>query len=368
MIFFYLKGLDKIGPLSIDELKKVEGLTPNTLVWNKTLAEWTKISDLEELHADIFGLVETITPPPIPQEIIDKENETVQEVKKQEKQKSKFSAIRISVSIIVILITLGISYKIFDNKVEKGKTDLKNKIELIFQGKITVCDGVNYQVVGTLKKLEKPINWRILKKDSIISALDIIEHVYDDQNLVSYERKKNQGVVEEFTLTSGGFTVYKISKEDNGFVIERNDAKDMIYKVGLYENKYGFSMPSNRPSIEECYSGALDYLTVKNKDGSYTANTYIKIQNFAELRNDLFYIENVKKPTYPYASHWLKDEGSVYNSQYEVYLKKDLKYYEIIKNTKETTKLLLICLFIGLLVGSLVAIVCNIAILKLAQL
>ncbi len=351
MNYFYLKGLDKIGPLSRDELKKVEGLTPNTLVWYETLAEWTKISDLVELNSDMFGTVKTIVPPPIPQEIIDKENETIQEVKKQEKQKSKFSAIRVSVSLVVILISLGISYKIFDNKVEKSKTELLDKIELIFQGKISVCDGVKYQIEGTLKKLGKPI----VKDDDIFNSFTLSEYI----------RKKNQGIVEEFTLSSGGFTVYQISKEDNGYVVERTDARDMIYKVGLYENRYGYSMPSNRPTVEKCYAGALDYLTIENNDGSYTANVFNKIQNFADLSSDLFYIANVRKPSNPYSDHWWQQNaGSVYTSQYAVYLKKDFKYYEIKPNKQATNKLLFSVLLIGIIVGVIFIIAFNLTLAK----
>ena len=48
MNYYYGKDEEKIGPLSLDELKKVD-IKDDTLVWHEGLKDWVKASELKEL-------------------------------------------------------------------------------------------------------------------------------------------------------------------------------------------------------------------------------------------------------------------------------------------------------------------------------
>ena len=50
MQYYYAKNEEKIGPLSLDELKKVD-IKDDTLVWHEGLDDWVKAEDLKELKS-----------------------------------------------------------------------------------------------------------------------------------------------------------------------------------------------------------------------------------------------------------------------------------------------------------------------------
>ena len=49
MSYYYAKNEEKIGPLSLDELKKIE-LKKDTLVWHEGLDDWVKAEEVKELR------------------------------------------------------------------------------------------------------------------------------------------------------------------------------------------------------------------------------------------------------------------------------------------------------------------------------
>lgn len=50
MQYYYAKNEEKIGPLSLDELKKVD-IKDDTLVWYEGLDDWVKAGELKELKS-----------------------------------------------------------------------------------------------------------------------------------------------------------------------------------------------------------------------------------------------------------------------------------------------------------------------------
>ncbi|MDR2232656.1 MAG: CD225/dispanin family protein [Tannerella sp.] len=58
--YYYLSGDQKMGPISLDALKRA-GISPSTMVWNNTLPDWVEARTLPEL-ADAF--VSASAPPP----------------------------------------------------------------------------------------------------------------------------------------------------------------------------------------------------------------------------------------------------------------------------------------------------------------
>ena len=136
MNYFYLDGLEKIGPLTIEELRKVS-LTDDTLIWFDSINNWTKLSDLLELKREIYGDEEERekTPPPIPQEIIEKQKLTIKEQEINDKRKTKFLIVQVGVSLLFFLITIFIINIIISNKEKASKKELTDKVEFVFQGK-----------------------------------------------------------------------------------------------------------------------------------------------------------------------------------------------------------------------------------------
>ena len=49
MNYYYAKNEEKIGPLSLDELKKID-LKKDTLVWYEGLDDWVKAEEIKELR------------------------------------------------------------------------------------------------------------------------------------------------------------------------------------------------------------------------------------------------------------------------------------------------------------------------------
>ena len=47
--YYYLKGIDKMGPYTLEELK-TRGLSNEILVWCEGMADWIKIKDLKEIQ------------------------------------------------------------------------------------------------------------------------------------------------------------------------------------------------------------------------------------------------------------------------------------------------------------------------------
>jgi uncharacterized membrane protein YhaH (DUF805 family) len=59
--YYYLSGSDRVGPVTLEELKLVKGLTSETLLWYEGLVSWLRAGDISEL-SDVL----TSVPPPVP--------------------------------------------------------------------------------------------------------------------------------------------------------------------------------------------------------------------------------------------------------------------------------------------------------------
>jgi uncharacterized membrane protein YhaH (DUF805 family) len=51
--YYYSNGKDRVGPVTLSELKSVRGLSPETLVWYEGLSTWLRAGDIAEL-SDVF--------------------------------------------------------------------------------------------------------------------------------------------------------------------------------------------------------------------------------------------------------------------------------------------------------------------------
>ncbi|MDR3194630.1 MAG: CD225/dispanin family protein [Tannerella sp.] len=63
--YFYLIGETRVGPLSLDELRRAS-ITYTTYVWNNTLPEWAEARTLPELEGCLSPAAPSQTPPRTP--------------------------------------------------------------------------------------------------------------------------------------------------------------------------------------------------------------------------------------------------------------------------------------------------------------
>jgi tetratricopeptide (TPR) repeat protein len=64
--YYYIVGQERVGPLTLLELKLVKGFTPGTLVWYDGLPAWVRAGEVSELSS-VFASSE---PPPLPGEVV----------------------------------------------------------------------------------------------------------------------------------------------------------------------------------------------------------------------------------------------------------------------------------------------------------
>lgn len=286
--YYYLCKSEKIGPISEADLLKLN-LDAETLIWEENFANWMKLSEIPELNKKL--------PPPPPEEYI-----------KQTKRKSKKVRNSFLSFFILLFLFSGITFLILFNHIKSSKIELENRVESIFAGRNIICSGINYRVEGELK--------RVFLKDNITDFSGLWGGS-DDFELIKESR--NRGYYDFYSCNRGGFEIKKLTKIDNGYELE------YIYSTNMaYTSYYSY-----RPDIQTCYSNAYDYF-IESNDGCFSKGIYPIISNFPEIRSNLHYIVNVKKPSYPYTDHWWSSgEGNIYNDYRKLYYKTDNKYYEI---------------------------------------
>lgn len=222
----------------------------------------------------------------------------------------KFRKIILLSMVVLLGLCLWISFQMHNAKVEKDKQELIGKIEQLFQSKNVIADGQKYQISGELNK-------------------------------------------RMYTLFSGGFTIYELSKESGGFVKSMFTAGNIVYKEDEYEYSYGYKMPTYRQKPQGCYDDAFEFLLLRNKDNrknSYTENTYTEIKDFPMgFYSEFHFIKNVNHPTEFYNRQ--NGGGRVYNSSREVLYSQVKTYYAIENDKEEIQKSLIKYLLIGMAVA-----------------
>lgn len=63
MKYYIAKDGQPVGPFTVDELK-TQGITPDTLVWNDSLPQWTRAGAISELSAFVTGCAQPVAPLP----------------------------------------------------------------------------------------------------------------------------------------------------------------------------------------------------------------------------------------------------------------------------------------------------------------
>jgi hypothetical protein len=299
--YYYLHKADKIGPISEEDLLKLN-LNSDTLVWEKSFENWTKLCDIPDLNKKM--------PPPLPESYL------------KTSKKIKLSIL----SFFTLLIAFsGITYLILNSLIEDSKSNLRQKVESIFNNRNIICDGINYAVKGELEryKFEKTkISGEKTGGKIDPFALSFRNNDYEHSQRIPdnelFEILKKRGYYDYFNNHLGGFQIKKLTKIDNGYELEFSHAKNMVFKSYQYY----------RSTVENAYSETYDYLIEANET-FYQQGTYRIIDNFPALRSRFHGISNVVKPSDPWADYWWYENLSVYTSSWSVFYKREHWYYEI---------------------------------------
>lgn len=362
MNYYFLKDTEKVGPLSLEELKEA-GLENDTLIWYEGIEDWTKLIDIPKLRKEILGVEEV--PPPLPKEVVKQaEVKAAEEVKK-----TKRSRRPLFVALSVVLIFLLIP----SVAIIQSYYTITRKIDNTFGNKNRIIVGMMGSTKGNIYPLKKP------SKESFSYKND----------MEIYKKAKERGVQDIFTpkfekdikfndLTSNGnlaiqtpdgekchFIIYDLMKEGNGFILTKTKSSyspDLIpnYTASLEYKVKKYTYPSSpqfkslafrktRTDVDECFKSAFQYLLTK--EGSTSSDIYHKLASFTAISSGkvgAHKIRNVQRPTSPHNSWWWSKGASVYTDEYIIYYDTDSKYYEV-QLKDGSSKIYLIFFVAGLL-------------------
>ena len=241
----------------------------------------------------------------------------------------------ISQTLIVGLTCIGLllGYLYHKNKVNSNRNLLETKLNNLFEGKIAISDGSKMAFEGE----------------------------FLDKRRMHY------------SFLRGGFTVYELTKESDGYVKTTSNSGDLYFKESesLYvppqyfsdgSKAYGGYNRSNyRPSVQKCYDGAFNFLLKGSENDrklSYTPDKLTEIKNFPNgYKNDLHFL---KQQTHPTESYFTSNgEGTIYSNVYELKYNQEKEYYAITEKKGAINSLLIISLIVGGTCGLLLAILIN---------
>jgi hypothetical protein len=221
-----------------------------------------------------------------------------------------------------IVILLSLFYT--NGEINKDKEHLKIKLDQLFDGKISISDGYKTAFDGEFIDVQKM-------------------HYY---------------------FNNGGFEIYELTKESDGFVKTTTSSGMLIYKEAeseyeppQYFNGYKISGDYNRsnfrPSVQKCYDASYEYLLKGDeidKKLSYTPNKLTDIKNFPSgFYSKYHYIEHKNHPSEFYFIQ--NGSGRVYSTTYELTYGKEKMYYAISENEDEITMITITNLSIGGIIG-----------------
>lgn len=303
MNYYYMDGLDKKGPYTMDEIK-LRNLSCETLVIKEGMSQWRKLETFDELKVTIKEL-EPETPADQTDSI-----ETKEKVTKIKVSSNVFLYIGIFLSILISLVFAFLQKN-------RDLNSFNQKISELMAGKSAISD---YSFNGAEGKLLKVYLagtfdgiFNTGPKDNIVKTAnhdlaykpnDNIKegdntYYWNEQNRKYWDLFKDLKEYYESEKYSG-FTAQKLEKNGDVFTINYMWSGDMAYKVNAskhyegYSSDYftspGYDIPTYRPSIGKCYEEAAKFLTVEDKDKSYLEGSYKKIDHFEYMESDFFKI------------------------------------------------------------------------------
>lgn len=361
--FYYLDEKEQKGPFTIDKLKTI-GLKPETLVWTDGFENWKQVKDVDELK---IVLKKTPPPPPIidtlsSSSIKDNENEILDEKMNnvEDSNIKLWASFKIFSSILVfILLAIFAGFYIVNSKKAKLKDEISLKINNVLDDKSLILDGTITLTEGKLKNTGYGTK-KQKDTDDIFASFDW----WDTEKLYTI-----------FIAERGGFTIKQLTKQsDESFDVLTSYSGDMGYKKpsssyiapqymddgwgGKFKISGGYQSSNYRTSVRDAYSSAYEYFTKEDKKspGAYSPGKFIDINNFPDLRNEYFYLDNREPKLYSssgtFAASWESsgDHGAnINNENWVVYYKTYGEHYELTENDSIINKDLMT--HIGIAIG-----------------
>jgi len=307
MEYYYLKGADKIGPISEDELLALN-LSSETLIFGEKFTQWIPFKDFvsqaEKQTSQEQGNKET-------DQKVESEEHPIKKIKISEKK----------LLIIGFLVSTFISFLYVQNKKSNDFILFQSQIDNVFHNKTEICDYEKQKVVGTLRKSNS------------------------DDNLDDEDKK----LVEIFELEDGGFTIYKLTnKTNNKYERTKIVSKNLGYKVPsqIYESGFwgGYSS-TNRGEVKNVYREAMEYLSSDNK--TYEEGSFDNIINFNSIKTDFYQFKT------DYSNIDSFSSGKVFTNKWVVWYESQQTLYEVEENIDHyfTQIIIFSILFIGICFG-----------------
>ena len=257
--YYYYKDREEKGPIGIDQLKEV-GLSPNTLVWRKGLAEWKRAKEVEELGS-MFNKPQ---PPEKPQVKMISDEES-----KRGRTGLKKALIISGVVVIGLAALAGGYFMLKDSNLFSGKKET-DTIDYSF-----IPASSNDQTWGYINRnSEYEINPQYYDADFFSDGL---AKVKSDEGKIGYINKNGEYVIPPiykngtafkeglaFVVEEGGFPICIDKSGDKQFVM--NEAKyvfafsDGLAMFANEADKYGFVDKNGKTVIEAQFEMALPFI------------------------------------------------------------------------------------------------------------
>lgn len=319
MKYYYLDGIEKKGPYTLEEIIS-RNLSSDTMIYREDKTNWLALSNFEELNQiekiesdDVIIPIEEVTN-------VDKKDKTT-----TDEVKIKLPKHTILILLIVASIAIAAFITYFQQKNDYNK--INDDINALFKDKSSISDysvedysngklyDVNYHKGENILNIKMPdyvtVNDIRLAEEPYINP-NANSNYPDNAKLERWEQFKD---LKQYYIKGpyifGGFVALKASRNEDTFSIEEFYGGDMAYKVpekithdiGTFTT----DIQTYRPSINNCYKKAAEYLTKKDKDSTYIAGSYFKI---SDLRyghyNNKFYEISQYGDKYFYSTDTIK--------------------------------------------------------------
>ena len=161
--------------------------------------------------------------------------------------------------------------------------------------------------------------------DSDYLALNkIINDLFQTKDIIQdghAETLAGENTKNGYSLYSGGFTIYRLSKESGGFVKSKLSAASITWLKDKYEYDASYwnnIRATHRPEPEDAYQNAFKYLlsgTEKEPNLAFTRETFTEIKDFPGAFSAVYH--NIIQAEHPTESY-LKKNGS-WEFSYDTY-------------------------------------------------
>ena len=177
------------------------------------------------------------------------------------------------ITFFLVFVLIGIAFGLLYTKVKINDDYeyLESKLNELFDGKISISDGYKMEYEGE----------------------------FSDKSKMHY------------SFYRGGFNIYELTKESDGFVKTTITSGDLYYMESEYVFEppqifegyrvSGYNRRNYRPSVQDCYDWSYEYLlkgNEKDRKLSYSPDKITDIKNFPSgFYSKYHYIEQQKHPS-----------------------------------------------------------------------